>query len=468
MSEETGKDNKGLVVHAIGSIIDVYFPYLAPPIGRALFIKDNELYLEVVEYLKNNIVRCLALGTTDLIKMNSEVIDTKYPVMIPLSTEIIGRVVNIFGAPLDNGQPYKPEEYRRIDEPPPLFSEVESKFEILETGIKLIDFFAPFMKGGKIGLFGGAGVGKTVIITELIHNVAYSQQGVSVFMGVGERTREGFELIDELTTRNLMGTVALIYGQMGEAPGIRYRVALSGLTIAEYLRDTLKKNILLFVDNVFRYAQAGSEISTILGRMPSETGYQPTLSQDIGQIEERIVSTTKGSITAAQAVYVPADDFTDPAVQAIMSHLDSSVVLSRELAENKIYPAIDPLKSTSIALSTLYTTQEHIDNVESARKVLEKYEELKNIIAILGVEELSPEDRVSVNRAKKLINFFSQPFSTAEAYSGRKGVFVPLKKTIEGVERILRGEFDKVPDEIFYMVGDIDEVNTKWQTKAKA
>ena len=465
MIENISKENVGRVVQAIGPIVDVFFDYLTPPIGRALYVKENQLYLEVVEYLKSNIVRCLALGSTDMIKRDAVVVDTGQPLSIPLGRGILGRVVNVFGEPIDDGPPIESTETRPIESPAPSFEEVESNIEILETGIKSIDFFSPFPRGGKIGLFGGAGVGKTVIITELIHNIVFGHQGLSVFLGVGERSREGYELIEELKSKDLIKNVSLIFGQMNETPGIRSRVAHTGLTVAEYLRDTYKKDILVFIDNVFRYAQAGSEISTILGRMPSDTGYQPTLGQEIGQIEERITSTSSGAITSAQAVYVPADDFTDPAVQAILSNLDSSVVLSRELSKKKIYPAIDPLKSTSIILSRLYVSKAHFEGVKRTRQTLERYDELKNIIAILGIEELAPEDAQIVQRAEKIVKFFSQPFFTSQSYTGKEGAYVKLEDTIKGVNAILDGEVDKIPEEYFYMKGTIDEIKAEWESK---
>jgi len=485
-------ENMGKVVQAIGPIVDVYFEHLVPPIGRALFLDDKRIYLEVVEYLKNNIVRCLALGSTDMIQMEAIVKDTQNPISISLSGKLLGRVVNIFGEPIDGGGEIEPLEnetkdqklnvygeaiikknlgdiqvVKPIEKLAPSFEAIKGELQIYETGIKSIDFFAPFPKGGKIGLFGGAGVGKTVIITELIHNIVYEQQGLSVFLGIGERSREGFELIEELKSKDLIKNVALVYGQMNETPGIRSRVALTGLTVSEYLRDTYKKDILLFVDNVFRYAQAGSEISTILGRMPSDTGYQPTLGQEIGQFEERITSTNEGSITSAQAVYVPADDFTDPAVQAILSNLDASIVLSRDLAKKKIYPAIDPLRSTSVIMSPMYVKKEHFEGVKKSRQILERYEELKNIIAILGIEELTPEDRTSVERAEKLIKFFSQPFFTSESYTGIKGAYVTLDETIDGVNQIISGAVDEIPDDLFYLKGNIEGIKEEWQAKKK-
>jgi len=467
MNEQVSQ-NKGLVVRGVGPIIDVMFPMLVPPIGRELFVPANSLYLEVVEYLEDRVVRCLALGSTDNVQCDAHVVDMNRPVSIPLGKGILGRVINVFGQPLDNLDNYEVEESRPLVQPPPDYGDIVSKLEVFETGIKTLDFFSPFPRGGKIGLFGGAGVGKTVIITELIHNIVSILQGLSVFIGVGERTREGHELIEELRSKNLLSNVSLIYGQMNETPGIRFRAAHSGLTVAEYLRDTFNKDVLLFIDNVFRYAQAGNEISTILGRMPSDTGYQPTLGQEIGQIEERIVSTKKGAITSAQAVYVPADDFTDPAVQTIMGTLDASVILSRELAEKRVYPAIDPLRSTSILLNASHIGNDHFQTVQAARKTLERYDELKSIIAILGIDELSEEDRRIVEKANKLSKFFTQPFYTSEDYNDLKGVYVPLGDTIAGVKKILSGELDKIPESYFYMVGKIDEVEKKWQEKTSS
>ncbi len=465
--ETVSKENRGRVVQAVGPIIDVYFDYLIPPIGRSLLVKETDLHLEVVEYLKSNIVRCLALGSTDTVRRNSVVIDTKEPFSIAVGPELIGRVVDVFGRPIDNQGVLETTEKRPVEQLAPSFEAIGGKLEVYETGIKSIDFFSPFPRGGKIGLFGGAGVGKTVIITELIHNIVYEKQGLSVFLGIGERSREGYELIEELKRKKLMEKVALVFGQMNETPGIRSRVAHTGLTIAEYLRDSQKKDVLLFVDNVFRFAQAGSEISTILGRMPSDTGYQPTLGQEIGRLEERINSTSSGAITSAQAVYVPADDFTDPAVQAILSNIDASVVLSRDLAKKKIYPAIDPLRSTSVLINHMYISGEHFDGVRKSRQILERYEELKNIIAILGIEELTPADRLTVERAEKLVKFFSQPFFTSESYTGRPGIFVTLDDTVKGANDILSGAVDEIPEDYFYMKGTITEIKEEWLKKKK-
>lgn len=468
MSQSQAGQNLGRVIEATGPIIDVTFPYMVPPIGRALYLPDYQLHLEVVEYLRNREVRCLALGATDGIKKHSLVMDTQRNVTIPLGQDMLGRVVDVFGRPLDGGPPITEEERRDIDLPPPGFTEVEDYLSFFETGIKAIDFFSPFPKGGKIGLFGGAGVGKTVIITELIHNIVQVNQGLSVFIGVGERSREGFELIEELKSKELLKDTTLVFGQMNETPGVRSRAAMTGLTIAEYLRDTKKKDVLLFIDNVFRYAQAGSEISMMLGRMPSDTGYQPTLGQEIGQIEERIVSTKSGAITSAQAVYVPADDFTDPAVQTILGSLDASVLLSREMSKKKIYPAIDPLRSSSVMLGSSILNAQHHVAATRARQALERLNELRNIVAILGVDELNPEDRVTVTRARKLTQFFSQPFYTSEIFSGIKGVYVSLAQTIAGVDKILSGELDEVPEDLFYMVGPIEEVEERWRARKQS
>ncbi|MCA9334733.1 F0F1 ATP synthase subunit beta [Candidatus Saccharibacteria bacterium] len=460
--------NLGTVVRAVGPIIDVEFDALMPPLGRALKVDKTGILLEVIEYINDRVVRCMALTSTDTIAEGSSVIDMQAPLSMPLSPEVLGRVVNAFGQPLDGRPPFAPQEYRAIQRPAPSYDEIDSSLEIYVTGIKTIDFFSPFPKGGKIGLFGGAGVGKTVIITELIHNIISSIEGLSVFIGVGERTREGHELVEELREKDLLKNVSLIYGQMNETPGVRFRAAHAGLTVAEYLRDTMKKDILLFIDNVFRYAQAGNEISTILGRMPSDTGYQPTLGQEIGQIEERIVSTKHGAITSAQAVYVPADDFTDPAVEAILNKLDASVILSRDLARMRIYPAIDPLRSNSVLVSKKYLSEEHFETIQMARQTLERNEELKSIISVLGKDELSQEDRQSVDRAERLIKFFTQPFYSSENYTGTKGVFVKLEDTVKGVRKIVTGEVDKIPPEFFYMKGTIEEVEAAWQQKTNS
>lgn len=459
--------NNGFITKVSGPIVDVFFTKTLPPLNNVLKVEETDLLLEVSDHLKNKVARCIALGPTDNLKKNQKVVDTKSPISIPLGKDILGRVVNVFGAPIDGSKITK-EETRTIHGKPPSFEEVSSKIEILQTGIKAIDFFAPFPKGSKIGFFGGAGVGKTVLITELIHNIAMKYSGLSVFCGVGERTREGEELIRELEEKKVIDKIALVMGQMNESPGVRFRTVLTGITVTEYLRDAFGTDILLFIDNIFRFVQAGSEMSTILGRVPSETGYQSTLYQELGEVEERITTTSKGSITSVQAVYVPADDFSDPAVQAVMNHLDSSVVLSRKIAKERIYPAIDPLLSNSVIISPEFIEMQHYVIVKSAYKVLEKYDSLQNIIAILGVEELSEQDRLLVSRAKKMIKFMSQPFHTSEAFTGMKGVFVDLKDTVSGVEKILSGELDEISEESFYMAGNIDEVKAKWEKSKKS
>lgn len=456
--------NNGNVFRVSGPIVDVYFSKALPAINHILIIENCGLKLEVAEHLKNKIARCIALGPTNGVMRDSVVKDSEETITVDLSDEILGKVMNVFGIPLD-GSHVKEESRRSIHAEPPKFEDISSKIEILETGIKAIDFFAPFPKGSKIGFFGGAGVGKTVIITELIHNIALKYQGYSVFCGVGERTREGHELICELEEKKVMDKIAIVLGQMNESPGIRFRTVLTGITMAEYLRDSHQTDILLFIDNIYRFIQAGSEVSTILGRVPSETGYQSTLYQELGEVQERIASLSGGAITSVQAVYVPADDFSDPAVQAVLNHLDSSVVLSRKIAKQRIYPAIDPLQSSSTIISPEFIDMQHYTIVKAAYKVLERYESLQNIIAILGEEELSQDDRVLVGRAKRLIKFMSQPFYTSEAFTGKPGVFVTLAETIDGVEKILSGKMDKISDDYFYMIGNIAMAEEAWNKK---
>jgi len=462
MTDQNIEQNKGIVTKAVGLIVDVQFSGLVPPLGRAVIIPSIDLYMEVVEYAEHKTVRCMALGSTETVHYGMIVIDTQAPVSIPVGKGMLGRVLNTFGKPLDNLGDYAVEEVRPIFREPPSYFEINGKLEIYETGIKSIDFFSPFPKGGKIGLFGGAGVGKTVIITELIHNIVSVMQGLSVFIGVGERTREGHELIEELREKKLLDNVSLIFGQMNETPGVRFRAAHSGITVAEYIRDTFEKDVLLFIDNIFRYAQAGNEISTVLGRLPSDTGYQPTLGQEIGQIEERIASTSKGSITSAQAVYVPADDFNDPAVETILSKLDACVILSRDLAKKRIYPAVDALRSTSILIDRLHIGDDHFEAVRAARKILERNQELQSIITVLGKDELSAEDRTIVDRAEKLTKFFTQPFYSSEKFTGVKGAYVPLKQTVISVKKIVEGKVDAIPEEFFYQKGSIEEVEAAW------
>lgn len=458
----------GEVVAANGPIIDVYFEFDLPIIKEKLVVRKNNLSLEVISHIGENKVRCLALGQTSGVARGDKVLATGSPIKFSLGKQIAGRVFDMFGNLLDLKEPPKLEEEREIyRKPPSLQNQEGQKIDILETGIRAIDFFTPFPRGGKIGLLGGAGVGKTVIITELIHNITGQTKVPSVFAGVGERIREGYELIQELKQRKALKNTVLVFGQMNESPGVRFKVAHSGVTVAEYLRDYYQKDVLLFIDNVYRFALAGSETSIISGQMPSEGGYQPTLSQEIGFLEERINSTSKGSITSAQAVYVPADDFTDPAVQEIMAHLDSVIVLSRDLADQKIYPAVDPLKSHSVVARVPYITERHFKALATARDILQKYDELSKVIAILGIEELSEEDQIIVKRAQKIIKFFSQPFFTSQSYTGIAGVFCPLKETILGVEEILSGKLDDIPQEDFYMVRNIEAVKERGKRKMR-
>ena len=467
-NEIAANQNKGRVIKGRGPIIDVQFTIFVPPIGRVLVIHELNLLMEVLQYAEHKTVRCMALGPTEALAYGMEVVDTQEPLSIPLSKDILGRVINAFGQPLDDLPAIVADENRPTSQQPPSFLDVKSQLEIYETGIKSIDFFSPFPRGGKIGLFGGAGVGKTVIITELIHNLVSVMKGLSVFIGVGERTREGHELIQELHDRDLFGSITLIFGQMNETPGVRYRAAHAGLTVAEYLRDTFSKDILLFIDNVYRYVQAGNEISTIMGQLPSDTGYQPTLGQDVGQIEERIASTNKGAITSAQAVYVPADDFNDPAIETILSKLDASVILSRDLAKKRIYPAINNLRSTSVLIDRLLIGDDHYDAVREAKKILERNEELQSIISVLGKDELSPDDRLTVDRADKLTYFFTQPFFSSEKFSGVKGAYVPLKDTIIGAKKIISGAVDEIPADMFYNKSTIAQIEEEWQKKKTA
>lgn len=463
--ERGSQVNEGIVVSAKGPVVDVKFSHLVPPIGRALFVPSHNLMLEVTEYTEGKVVRCIALNSTESVYYGLTVIDTQNPLSIPLGREIMGRVINTFGVPLDNKPQFTIEEYRPIVQKPPDFNEVDSRLEVYETGIKAIDFFAPFPKGGKIGMFGGAGVGKTVIITELIHNIISVMKGLSVFIGIGERTREGHELIHEMRQKGLLEKVSLLYGQMNETPGVRYRAAHAGLTVAEYLRDTYNKDVLLFIDNVFRFAQAGNELSTMLGRAPSDTGYQPTLGREIGEIQERIVSTSRGAITSAQAVYVPADDFNDPAVETILGKLDSRVILSRELIRKRIYPAIDPLRSGSVLIDQNFISPKHAQAVADVRKILQRNQELQTIISVLGKGELSAADRTIADRAGKLQKFFTQPFFSSENYTGTPGKYVSAEETLNGVIKIVEGACDHIPEELFYMQGTLREVELEWEKR---
>lgn len=454
----------GKIVGIHGAVVDVRFPNELPDLHNAMEVKDHNerLILEVFEHLPNHTVRSLAMGNSTGLKVGIEVEDTGGVLKIPVGPELLGRIVNVFGDPVDNNGPIKTKEMHPVYKPSPNYLEVNTSDTIIETGIKSLDFLTPFIKGGKTGFFGGAGVGKTQLVTEIIHNTTMKHGNKSVFTGVGERTREGNELYLSLKDTNVLPNVAIVLGQMNESPAMRFRTPLTGITIAEYLRDANKNDILLFVDNIFRFIQAGMEVSIVLGRIPSETGYQSTLASEIGEVQERIVSTPVGSITSVQAIYVPADDFSDPAIQAIFSHLDSVVVLSRKIAQQKIYPAMDPLESSS-TIDAEVLGEKHYKTRRNAMKLLERYRSLQNIIAILGEDELSEAEKVTVQRAKKLLKFLSQPFFTAEKFTQVKGEYVPVNETVEGIEKILNGQYDDFSDEPFYMAGNIHSVEEKWQ-----
>ena len=453
---ETGK-----VVEIIGAVIDVQFPREAMPnIFDALLIEDGDLTLEVQQQIGDGIVRTIAMGTTDGLKRGLDVKNTGAPISVPVGDKTLGRIMNVLGQPVDNAGPIKAEKKMPIHRAAPTFSEQASEIELLETGIKVVDLICPFAKGSKVGLFGGAGVGKTVILMELIRNIAAEHSGSSVFAGVGERTREGNDFFHEMTDAQVIDKVALVYGQMNEPPGNRLRVALTGLTMAEHFRDN-GSDTLLFVDNIYRYTLAGTEVSALLGRMPSAVGYQPTLAEEMGVLQERITSTNSGSITSIQAVYVPADDLTDPSPATTFAHLDATVVLSRNIAELGIYPAVDPLDSTSRQLAPSIIGQEHYDTTRAVQGVLQKYKELKDIIAILGMDELSDEDKLSVNRARKIQRYLSQPFFVAETFTGTPGKYVSLKDTIKGFQAIVNGDYDDLPEQAFYMIGEIEEAKKK-------
>jgi len=454
------QNQTGHIVQIIGPVVDVEFAagYL-PKIHDALQVPSAaNLVLEVQQHLGENQVRSLALGPTDGLKRGNTIIDTYEPITVPVGVETLGRIFNVIGEPIDQLGEVKTKKRYPIHRQPPSLIEQETKLEILETGIKVIDLIAPFVKGGKIGVFGGAGVGKTVIIQELINNIAKEHGGYSVFGGVGERSREGNDLWREMKQAGVLDKLAMVFGQMNEPPGARFRVALTALSIAEYFRDEKNQDVLLFIDNIFRFAQAGSEVSALLGRTPSAVGYQPTLASDMGELQERITSTKKGSITSLQAIYVPADDYTDPAPVATFAHLDSTISLERSLTEQGIYPAVDPLASTSRVLDPQIVGLKHYQVAREVQRVLQRYKELADIIAILGVEELSDEDKITVARARKIQRFLSQPMFVAETFTGRHGAYVPIEKTVGGFERILAGEFDSVDEASFYMVGDISEV----------
>ncbi|MEG0088700.1 MAG: F0F1 ATP synthase subunit beta [Acinetobacter sp.] len=459
--------NSGRIIQIIGAVIDVEFERNSvPKIYDALQVVGTETTLEVQQQLGDGVVRTIAMGSTEGLKRGLTVTNTEAPISVPVGTATLGRIMDVLGRPIDEAGPVATEARLPIHRQPPSYAEQAASTDLLETGIKVIDLLCPFAKGGKVGLFGGAGVGKTVNMMELINNIAKAHSGLSVFAGVGERTREGNDFYHEMKDSNVLDKVAMVYGQMNEPPGNRLRVALTGLTMAEYFRDEKDENgkgrdVLLFVDNIYRYTLAGTEVSALLGRMPSAVGYQPTLAEEMGLLQERITSTKSGSITSIQAVYVPADDLTDPSPATTFAHLDATVVLSRDIASSGIYPAIDPLDSTSRQLDPLVVGAEHYEIARSVQNILQRYKELKDIIAILGMDELAEEDKLTVYRARKIQRFFSQPFHVAEVFTGAPGKLVPLKETIRGFKGLLAGEYDHIPEQAFYMVGGIDEVIAK-------
>ena len=458
-------NNIGKITQIIGAVLNIKFTEgNLPEINDAIKVPTRdgkELVVEVSQHLGDDIVRCIAMGPTDGLVRGMDAVATGGPISVPVGEATLGRIFNVLGEPIDEKEAPKDVEYAPIHRKAPSFEEQATQTEMLETGIKVVDLLCPYQKGGKIGLFGGAGVGKTVLIQELIHNVATEHSGCSVFCGVGERTREGNDLWGEMKDSGVLSKVALVYGQMNEPPGARMRVALTGLTMAEYFRDKQGQDVLLFVDNIFRFVQAGSEVSALLGRMPSAVGYQPTLATDIGELQERITSTKDGSITSIQAVYVPADDLTDPAPAGVFTHLDATTVLSRSIAELGIYPAVDPLDSTSRILSPEVVGQEHYEIARAVQKVLQRYKELQDIIAIMGMDELSEEDKRTVSRARKVQRFLSQSFHVAEQFTGMPGQYVPLKETLRGFKMILSGECDELPESAFLFAGTIDDVFAK-------
>lgn len=455
----------GKVVEVIGAVVDIEFPREAiPKVYDALILKDfDNLTLEVQQQLGDGVVRAIAMGTTDGLRRGIEAFNTEEPIKVPVGEKTLGRIMNVLGEPIDEAGPVNAEVKLPIHRPAPSFIEQAANEDLLETGIKVIDLLCPFIKGGKVGLFGGAGVGKTVNMMELIRNIAIEHSGYSVFAGVGERTREGNDFYHEMKESNVLDKVSLVYGQMNEPPGNRLRVALTGLTMAENFRDE-GRDVLLFIDNIYRYTLAGTEVSALLGRMPSAVGYQPTLAEEMGVLQERITSTKTGSITSIQAVYVPADDLTDPSPATTFAHLDATVVLSRQIAELGIYPAIDPLDSTSRQLDPLVVGEEHYNTARKVQSILQRYKELKDIIAILGMDELSAEDKLTVARARKIQRFLSQPFFVAEVFTGAPGKYVSLKDSVAGFKAIIEGEYDDLPEQAFYMVGSIEEAVEKAKT----
>ncbi|MGN0602034.1 MAG: F0F1 ATP synthase subunit beta [Oscillospiraceae bacterium] len=461
--------NKGKVVQIVGAVVDIRFPKEnLPDLLNAIEIELNgsKLTLEVAQHIGDDVVRCIAMSSTDGLVRGAEAIDTGKAISVPVGKETLSRMFNLLGEPVDNKPAPETKERWEIHREPPSFEEQKTSNEVLETGIKVVDLIAPYLKGGKIGLFGGAGVGKTVLIMELINNIAKQHGGISVFTGVGERTREGNDLYNEMIESGVIDKTVLVYGQMNEPPGARMRVGLSGLTMAEYFRDVEGQDVLLFIDNIFRFTQAGSEVSALLGRMPSAVGYQPTLATEMGALQERITSTNKGSITSVQAVYVPADDLTDPAPATTFAHLDATTVLSRSISSLGIYPAVDPLESNSRILTPEIVGNEHYQVARQVQSILQRYKELQDIIAIMGMDELSDEDKLTVSRARKIQRFLSQPFSVAEQFNGMKGKYVPIKETVRGFKEIIEGKHDDLPESAFLFVGTIDEAVEKAKGKA--
>jgi F-type H+-transporting ATPase subunit beta len=453
---KTACECKGIITKISGPVLDVRFENDLPRIHDLLVTQDGK-HMEVAAHIAPAVVRCIALDATDGLCCGTEVMGTGGGITVPVGDHVLGRVMDVLGRPIDDLGPIDDRERREIHREAPRFSNIKPATEVFETGIKVIDLLAPYAKGGKIGLFGGAGVGKTTLIMELIHNIAINHGGYSVFAGVGERSREGNDLIHDMKESGAISKTAMTFGQMNEPPGSRMRVALTGLTLAEYFRDIKRRDVLLFIDNIFRYVQAGNEVSALLGRMPSAVGYQPTLATELGELQERITSTDKGSITSVQAIYVPADDLTDPAPATIFSHLDATTVLSRQVAEMGIYPAVSPLESSSRVLDPQIVGKEHYETARKVQECLQRYNELKDIIAILGMNELSSEDRATVHRARRIQRFLSQPFHVAEVFTGEPGRFVPLKDNIRSFQAILSGDMDDVPENAFFMVGNIDE-----------
>ncbi len=476
MSAEQTAGNAGKVVQVIGPVVDIEFsPGQLPAIKNALMVNNpaindepDNLVIEVAQHLGDNVVRCIAMDQTDGLVRGMEARDSGAPIMIPTGKNALGRIMNVVGRPVDGFGPIESDTMRPIHKPAPAFTEQDTEVNVLETGIKVIDLLVPFPRGGKMGLFGGAGCGKTVVMMEMVNNIAMHHGGISVFCGVGERTREGNDLYHEMKESGVLPKAALVYGQMTEPPGARSRVALTGLSAAEYFRDEEGQDVLLFIDNIFRFTQAGSEVSALLGRIPSAVGYQPTLATDLGELQERITSTSKGSITAVQCVYVPADDLTDPAPATTFAHLDGTVVLARSLVELGIYPAVDPLDSTSRILDPNVLGEEHYQVARNVQQTLQKYKELQDIIAILGMDELSEEDQVVVTRARKIQRYLSQPFTVAEVFTGMPGKYVKVEDTVRGFKEILDGKHDDLPESAFYMVGTIEEAVEKGKAQAEA